>query len=109
MAVDLADLAEEKFPPKFTIESKQLGQLGFRAVYGIDSPYLTHRTSTGSDEEFIGKLMVAMGWTMDGPAKLTDGQRSALVRADMEAFCDALVQSETSIFGESPRMRARTG
>ncbi|WP_421739717.1 hypothetical protein [Caulobacter sp.] len=103
MAVDLADLAEEKFPPEFTIESEQLGPLGFRAVYGIDSPYLTRRASEGSDEEFIGKLMVAMGWTMDGPAKLTDRQRSALVRADMEAFCEALVQSETSIFGESPR------
>ncbi len=103
MAIDLADLVEEKFPPKFTIDSERLGQLGFRAVYGIDSPYLTRRTSTGSDEEFIGKLMVAMGWTMEGPAKLIDGQRSALIRADMEAFCEALVQSEASIFGESPR------
>lgn len=104
MAVHFADLAEEKFPPKFTIESEQLGQLGFRAVYGIDSPYLTNRISTGSsDEEIIGKLMVAMGWTMEGPVKLTEEQRSALSHADMEAFCEALVQSETSIFGESPR------
>lgn len=103
MAVDLADLAEEKFPPKFTIESERLGQLGFRAVYGIDSPYLTRSTNTGSDEEFIGKLMVAMGWMMEGPAKLTDERRSALSRADMEAFCEALVQGEGSIFGGSSR------
>lgn len=101
--VELADLSEEKFPPKFTIMSERMGELGFRAVYGIDFPYLKFRTSTGSDVEFIGKLMVHMGWRMEGLEHLTEAQRADLTEADMQAFCQALTEHEPTVFDASRR------
>lgn len=103
MPIDLADLSEEKLPPKFIITGERLGELGFRALYGIDYPYLMFGTSTGSDEEFIGKLMVKMGWRMEGLERLTEAHRAALTAADMEAFCQALIEHVPTIFDGNQR------
>lgn len=101
--VKLADLSEEKFPPKFIITSERLGELGFRALYGIDFPYLKFRTSTGSDVELIGQLMVRMGWRMDGLERLTEAHRAALTEGDMQAFCQGLTEHEPAVFDASAR------
>jgi hypothetical protein len=37
--VKLADLDDEKFSRKFTITSERIGELGFRALYGVDFPH----------------------------------------------------------------------
>lgn len=103
--MDIADLSAEKFPPKFTIESEQLGQLGFRKVYGVDYPYLMSGTSTKSDEEFVGKLMVCMGWRMEGLKPLSEADRSALSRHDMEAFSQGFIEHEATIFENAVRNR----
>jgi len=101
--VDLADLSEEKFPPKFTITSERMGKLGFRALYGVDFPYLKSRKSTGSDVKFVGELMVHMGWRMEGLERLTEAQRADLTEADMQAFCQALTEHEPTVFDASTR------
>ncbi|WP_333591914.1 hypothetical protein [Brevundimonas sp.] len=105
MVINIDDLREEKLPPKYTVASEHLGDLGFRAVYGIDYPALMTGTNTASDDEFIGKLMVRMGWRMSGPEKLTDAQRSNLTKADMENFCHAFVAHEPTIFEGNPPRR----
>lgn len=103
MPIDIADLSEEKFPPKFIITTERLGELGFRALYGIDYPYLMFGTSTCSDEEAIGKLMEKMGWRMEGLERLTKAHRAALTAADMEMFCRALIEHVPTIFDGNPR------
>lgn len=102
MPINLDDLREEKLPPKYTVPSEQLGVLGFRALYGIDYPGLMPGPSTASDEEFIGKLMVRVGWRMTGPEKLTDPQRSNLTQSDLENFCRAFVEHEPTVFEGNP-------
>jgi len=101
--VSIDDLSEEKFPPKFTVTSEHLGDLGFRAVYGIDFPYWKARAEPASDEEFVGKLMVRMGWRMEGLEHLTELDRAALTPTDLKAFCQAIVEHEPSVFGRSAR------
>ena len=101
--VKLADLSEEKLPPKFIITSERLGELGFRALYGIDFPYLKFRASTGSNVEFIGQLMVRIGWRMDDLERLTEAHRAALTEGDMQAFCQGLTEHETAVFDASAR------
>jgi|GEM_PF-6890403 len=97
--ISIEDMGEEKFPPKFTIVSEHLGDLGFRRIYGIDFPYWKARADPASDEEFISKLIVRMGWRMEGLEHLTDVDRAALTPTDLKAFCQAIVEHERSVFG----------
>lgn len=95
--VDLADLHEDKLPPVYTVETKALGQLGFRRLYTEDRHHVGrwHALDTA---DVTRNLLALHGFRTADRSKIADDALVQVEPVELVAFAQAFQSANAKVF-----------